>query len=120
MPGDHRLSPLGKRRPSGGIFLSHPHTHDVDYYILVLFWSGLAALQWKKRLGEAVQVVASQPDTSCFHGNCETNNVQVADWPIAEAHRPGEYLKCKQSEKEVYVCPENGHIAMHRESFSFV
>ena len=77
-------------------------------------------MQWKKRLGKLVHVVASEPDTLSFYGNCEQNDQIPVKWPVEDHHRPGQLPTCQQSEKEIYVCPQNGNVALHKDAFSFV
>ena len=77
-------------------------------------------MQWKKHLGESVCVVAAEPHTDSFHGNCDENDQQPVEWPIDDSHRPGDFPNCHQSDKEIYFCPQNGNIALHKDAFHFV
>ena len=76
-------------------------------------------MQWKKHLGGSVQVVAAEPHTHSFHSNCENNDQNPVEWLIGEDHRPGDIPKCCQADKEIYVCPQNGNIALHKDAFHF-
>ena len=80
---------------------------------------GLVSMQWKKHLGGSVHVVASEPSASSFHSNCENNDQRPVDWPVDNNHRPGDNPKCQQSDKEIYVCPQNGNIALLKDAFHF-
>lgn len=82
--------------------------------------TGLVAMQWKKRLGESVHVVASEPQGQSFYSNCEQNDQHAVEWPVGDDHRPGELPKHQQADKEIYVCPQNGNIALHKDAFHFV